>query len=123
MSQIKQTSPCRVRRSTTALQIRRSRWKCTGAGAPALLQQRLDGGVELRHRLFARELLAADHEGGRRIHGARHHAASTMLRRTGNLKAVQSLLGHASIHSSQRYAHVLTSELRAALEDETERRK
>lgn len=54
--------------------------------------------------------------GSRRIHGGRHHAGSTILRRTGNLKAVQSLLGHASIHSSQRYAHVLAGQLRDALE-------
>lgn len=58
-------------------------------------------------------------EGGRRIHGARHHAGSTVLKRTkGNLKAVQSMLGHASISSSQRYAHVLIDDLRAAIEDE-----
>lgn len=56
--------------------------------------------------------------GARRIHGARHHAASTILKRTSNLKAVQGLLGHASINSSQRYAHVLTADLRAALEDD-----
>lgn len=56
-------------------------------------------------------------DGGRRIHGARHHAGSTILKRTGNLKAVQALLGHATIASSQRYAHVLTADLRAALED------
>lgn len=56
--------------------------------------------------------------GGRRIHGARHHAGSTMLKRTGgNMKAVQSLLGHATINSSQRYAHVLIDDLRIALED------
>jgi integrase len=56
--------------------------------------------------------------GGRRIHGARHHAGSEVLRRTGNLKAVQGLLGHASIQSTQRYAHVALGDLRAALEDE-----
>lgn len=60
---------------------------------------------------------AAGITGARRIHGARHHAASDILRKTGNLKAVQGLLGHASITSSQRYAHVLTADLRAALED------
>lgn len=64
---------------------------------------------------------AAGITGSRRIHGARHHAGSRVLSRTGNLKAVQGLLGHASIHSSQRYAHVLTSDLRAALEDELPR--
>jgi site-specific recombinase XerD len=60
--------------------------------------------------------------GGRRIHGARHHAGSTVLKRSkGNLKAVQGLLGHASISSSQRYAHVLIDDLRASLEDEVPR--
>lgn len=59
--------------------------------------------------------------GGRRIHGARHHAGSTILRKTKNLKAVQGLLGHARISSSERYAHVLISDLRAALEDDTPR--
>lgn len=60
--------------------------------------------------------------GGRRIHGARHHAGSTVLKRSrGNLKAVQGLLGHASISSSQRYAHVLIDDLREALEDELPR--
>lgn len=72
------------------------------------------------NQLEYRISLAADRAGvagGRRIHGARHHAGSTILKRTGNLKAVQGLLGHASIQSSQRYAHVLTSDLRTALED------
>jgi integrase len=59
---------------------------------------------------------AAGIPGGRRIHGARHHAGSAILQKTGNLKAVQSLLGHASINSSQRYAHVLIGDLRSALE-------
>jgi integrase len=61
---------------------------------------------------------AAGLTGARRIHGARHHAGSTVLKRTKNLKAVQALLGHATIQSSQRYAHVLSSDLRSALEDE-----
>ncbi len=60
---------------------------------------------------------AAGVGGVRRIHGARHHAGSTILARTGNMKAVQALLGHASISSSQRYAHVLAADLRSALED------
>lgn len=73
------------------------------------------------HQLEYRISLAADRAGitgSRRIHGARHHAGSTILKRTSNLKAVQGLLGHASIQSSQRYAHVLTADLREALEDE-----
>lgn len=49
-----------------------------------------------------------------------HHAGSTILKRTKKLKAVQGLLGHASINSSQRYAHVLIGDLREALEDEVQ---
>jgi integrase len=56
-------------------------------------------------------------KGGRLIHGARHHAASAVVARTGNIKAVQALLGHASITSSQRYAHMDIKALRAAVED------
>lgn len=73
------------------------------------------------HQLEGRLSKAADLAGiggGRRIHGARHHAGSAVLKRTGNLKAVQGLLGHATIASSQRYAHVLAGDLRAALEDQ-----
>lgn len=64
---------------------------------------------------------AAGISGGRRIHGGRHHAASSILKKTRNMKAVQSLLGHATINSSQRYAHVLTADLREALDEEIPR--
>ena len=67
-----------------------------------------------RLRAAARE---AGVDGGRLLHGARHHAGGAMLAKTGNLKAVQKLLGHASITSSARYAHVLIDDLRDALED------
>lgn len=54
--------------------------------------------------------------GARAIHGARHHAATTLLRATGNLKLTQRLLGHASIQSTMRYAHATESDLRAAID-------
>lgn len=76
--------------------------------------------AQVEHRL-SKAADAAGISGKRRIHGARHHAGSTILKKTSNLKAVQGLLGHASINSSQRYAHVLTSELREALEDDVSR--
>ena len=60
-------------------------------------------------------------DGGRLLHGARHHAGGAILAKTGNLKAVQSLLGHASILSSARYAHVLIDDLRTALDGEQSR--
>ena len=54
--------------------------------------------------------------GERAIHGARHHAATKLLRSTGNLKLTQSLLGHASIQSTMRYAHASEADLRGALD-------
>lgn len=71
----------------------------------------------LEHRI-SKAANAAKISGGRRIHGARHHAGSMILKKTKNLKAVQGLLGHARVSSSERYAHVLTEELRAALDNE-----
>lgn len=50
------------------------------------------------------------------IHGARHHAGTTMLSQSGNLRMTQQLLGHADITSTLRYAHALETDLRAALE-------
>jgi site-specific recombinase XerD len=50
------------------------------------------------------------------IHGTRHHAGTTMLGKTGNLRLTQQLLGHADMKSTMRYAHALEADLRAALE-------
>lgn len=55
--------------------------------------------------------------GARAIHGARHHAATTLLRSTGNLALTKRMLGHASIQSTMRYAHASEGDLRAALEN------
>lgn len=55
----------------------------------------------------------------RLVHGARHHAGTTILRRTRNLKAAQQLLGHADIKSTLRYAHILAHDLHQALEQLT----
>ncbi len=72
--------------------------------------------AQLEYRI-SKAAEAAGLKGGRLIHGARHHAASAVVARTGNIKAVQALLGHASIASSQRYAHMDIKALRAAVED------
>jgi integrase len=55
--------------------------------------------------------------GKRAIHGARHHAATTLLRSTGNLALTKRMLGHASIQSTMRYAHANEDDLRAAIEN------
>lgn len=52
----------------------------------------------------------------RLIHGMRHHAGTTILRRTGNLVLAQRLLGHKKVTTTQRYAHVANADLRAGIE-------
>lgn len=58
-----------------------------------------------------------------RFHDFRHDLATKVLRRTGNLKLVQRVLNHADLKTTTRYAHVLDSEVAAALEDVAKTRK
>ena len=51
----------------------------------------------------------------RPTHDLRHHAGTTLLAGTGNLKVVQRLLGHTSIASTARYAHADLTDVRSAL--------
>jgi integrase len=51
-----------------------------------------------------------------RFHDGRHTAATRLLRKSGNLRHVQTLLGHASIKTTLRYAHVTMDDLAAAME-------
>lgn len=71
-------------------------------------------GLQARLRSAARR---AGIDVPRIIHGARHHAGTVFLAKTGNLKLTQDLLGHADIKSTIRYAKALEADLREALED------
>ena len=53
---------------------------------------------------------------GFRFHDYRHDFATKLLRATSNLRLVQKALGHASIKTTTRYAHVLDSEVAEAME-------
>jgi integrase len=53
-----------------------------------------------------------------RFHDLRHTAGTRLLRKTGNLKIVQRLLGHKSIKATARYAHAFTDDLREGMEAE-----
>lgn len=51
-----------------------------------------------------------------RFHDLRHTAATRTLRASGNMKAVQKMLGHSDITTTARYAHVMVDDVRAAME-------
>src|SRR6266478_5840828 len=55
-----------------------------------------------------------------RIHALRHTTGSRTLRKTGNLKVVQTLLGHSTIAiTAEFYANVTVEDVRAAMEATT----
>ncbi|MFN4025321.1 MAG: tyrosine-type recombinase/integrase [Hyphomonas sp.] len=51
----------------------------------------------------------------RPAHDLRHHAGTQYVRRTGNLRGAQRLLGHENIVTTARYAHASESDVRAGL--------
>ena len=63
---------------------------------------------------------------GFRIHDERHTAATRTLRGSGDLAAVQKLLGHSDVKTTMKYAHVMDEDLRRAMErgsDDSDRRR
>lgn len=67
----------------------------------------------IRNGLVETGLRAA--KGLKGSHDLRRSAAMKILRATGNLRLAQRLLGHASIHSTLRYAHALEADVKAGL--------
>jgi integrase len=65
---------------------------------------------------YWRRLRKASGVVGFRIHDYRHDFGTKLLRVTGNMRLVQQALGHASIKTTTRYAHVLDSEVADAIE-------
>jgi len=52
-----------------------------------------------------------------RCHDLRHRFASVFLQATGDVAALQAILGHRSIQMTMRYAHMITSHLHRAMAD------
>ncbi len=52
-----------------------------------------------------------------RCHDLRHAFASRFLQATGNIPALQAILGHRSIQMTMRYAHMVTGHLHEAIAD------
>jgi integrase len=53
---------------------------------------------------------------GFRFHDYRHDFATKLLRQEGNLKLVSRALNHSSTKTTEKYAHVVDEDIRAALE-------
>lgn len=112
-------------RSDDARRIAARVSRAIAAGIPSIWIEQTARGklVEVGYQALISRLRTAARRAGLTmpmvIHGTRHHAGTMILKRTQNLKAAQQLLGHVSIASTMRYAHVMTRDLKAALELES----
>jgi hypothetical protein len=88
----------------------------TGLSTPAAAR-RVPGSLSFPARYQPRG--AAQRRGGLhdlRLHDLRHTTATRVLRKTGNLVAAQKALGQRRISTTQRCAHMLAEDVRAALD-------
>jgi integrase len=72
-----------------------------------------------RHTAFAASYIQIARRAGVpfRCHDLRHAFASRFIQATGDIPALQAILGHRSVQMTMRYAHVITSHLHRAMAD------
>jgi integrase/recombinase XerC len=101
-------------RAVEAYLSRREELKGTGPQDPHAVFLNCRGGrltARSVRRLLREAQLAVDMDPKVSPHGLRHSFATHLLDAGADLRAIQELLGHASLSTTQRYTHVSTSRL------------
>lgn len=87
-------------------------WKTRGDRVEGQRYPITENGFKTQWRRVKRDSGVTDF----RFHDTRHTAATRLVRRTGNLKLAQKMLGHTDLATTSRYSHVTDEDLRAGME-------